>query len=64
MRAARRGLANMAIQSYLTAAVINLKRLAKAAMDLPARYRHPYTQILRPRGHNPRDSYPALVSAA
>ena len=28
-RAVRRGLANMAIQAYLTAAVINLKRLAK-----------------------------------
>lgn len=29
-RAVRRGLANVAIQAYLTAAVINLKRLAKA----------------------------------
>ena len=29
-RAVRRGLANMAIQAFLTAAVINLKRLAKA----------------------------------
>lgn len=29
-RAARRGLANVTIQSYLTAAVMNLKRLAKA----------------------------------
>jgi transposase len=31
-RAARRGLANVAIQAYLTAAVINLKRLAKALL--------------------------------
>ena len=30
-RAVRRGLANVAIQSWLTAAAINLKRLAKAA---------------------------------
>ena len=30
-RAVRRGLANMAIQAYLTAAVINLKRLATFA---------------------------------
>jgi len=30
-RAVRRGLANMSIQAYLTAAVINLKRLAKHA---------------------------------
>jgi hypothetical protein len=30
-RAVRRGLANMSIQAYLTAAVINLKRLAKYA---------------------------------
>ena len=30
-RAARRGLANVAIQAYLTAAVINLKRLAAYA---------------------------------
>ena len=33
-RAARRGLANVAIQAYLTAAVINLKRLAGHAGDL------------------------------
>ena len=32
-RAVRRGLANVAIQAYLTAAVINLKRLAKYAGD-------------------------------
>ena len=31
-RAARRGLANVAIQAYLTAAAINLKRLAKALL--------------------------------
>lgn len=33
-RAARRGLDNMKIQAYLTAAAINLKRLAKACMAL------------------------------
>ena len=33
-RAVRRGLANVAIQAYLTAAVINLKRLATHAGDL------------------------------
>jgi len=33
-RAVRRGLANMSIQAYLTAAVINLKRLAKYAGGL------------------------------
>jgi IS5 family transposase len=34
-RAVRRGLRNVAIQSYLTAAVINLKRLAKALAGNP-----------------------------
>lgn len=34
-RAVRRGLWNVAIQSYLTAAVINLKRLAKALAGNP-----------------------------
>ena len=33
-RAIRRGLANMQIQAYLTAAVINLKRLAAAVIAL------------------------------
>jgi hypothetical protein len=33
-RAVRRGLQNMRIQSYLTAAAINLKRLAAALLDL------------------------------
>ena len=32
-RAARRGLENVAIQAYLTAAAINLKRLAKALLS-------------------------------
>ena len=36
-RAVRRGLANVAIQSYLTAAVMNLKRLA-AALSSPFRF--------------------------
>ncbi|MCH8151303.1 MAG: hypothetical protein IH830_02890 [Planctomycetes bacterium] len=39
-RAARRGRWNVAIQSYLTAAVVNLKRLAKAAGYLWAWIRH------------------------
>jgi IS5 family transposase len=33
-RAVRRGLANMKIQAYLTAAAINLKRLAAALLAL------------------------------
>jgi Transposase DDE domain len=37
-RAVRRGLANMKIQAYLTAAAINLKRLAAAALTLFARW--------------------------
>jgi hypothetical protein len=37
-RAVRRGLANMKIQAYLTAAAINLKRLAAAAFVLFARW--------------------------
>ena len=35
-RAVRRGLANMKIQAYLTAAAINLKRLAAAIVALPS----------------------------
>ena len=38
-RAVRRGLANVAIQAYLTAAVINLKRLAAHAGLLFAQIR-------------------------
>jgi hypothetical protein len=37
-RAVRSGLANMKIQAYLTAAAINLKRLAAAAFVLFARW--------------------------
>jgi Transposase DDE domain len=37
-RAVRRGLANMKIQAYLTAAAINLKRLAAAVLALLARW--------------------------
>jgi hypothetical protein len=37
-RAVRRGLANMKIQAYLTAAAINLKRLAAAALALFGRW--------------------------
>jgi IS5 family transposase len=36
-RAVRRGLANMKIQAYLTAAAINLKRLATAVLAFFAR---------------------------
>lgn len=44
-RAARRGLVNVAIQSYLTAAVMNLKRLAalRAGRRLPVRLPASYT---------------------
>jgi len=37
-RAVRRGLANMKIQAYLTAAAINLKRLAAALLALVLRW--------------------------
>ena len=37
-RAVRRGLANMSIQAYLTAAAINLKRLAAALLALLLRW--------------------------
>jgi IS5 family transposase len=37
-RAVRRGLANMKIQAYLTAAAINLKRLAAALLALLLRW--------------------------
>jgi hypothetical protein len=37
-RAVRRGLANMKIQAYLTAAAINLKRLAAAILALLTRW--------------------------
>jgi len=43
-RAARRGLANVQIQAYLTAAVMNLKRLARAAAAL---LRHIYTHLAK-----------------
>jgi hypothetical protein len=38
-RAARRGLANVRIQSYLTAAAMNLKRLAALLLSLLLRWR-------------------------
>jgi hypothetical protein len=48
-RAVRRGLANMRIQAYLTAAAINLKRLATAALVLfglwIARWSRAYARI-------------------
>ena len=39
-RAVRRGLANVAIQVYLTAAVMNLKRLAGAFLQFFAGYKY------------------------
>ncbi len=45
-RAVRRGLANVAIQAYLTAAVINLKRLAAHAGGLYSDILNYLAQIL------------------
>jgi transposase len=45
-RAVRRGLANVAIQAYLTAAVINLKRLAKYAGALSGNFSGHLANIL------------------
>ena len=45
-RAVRRGLANVAIQAYLTAAVINLKRLATHAGGLYSDILNYLAQIL------------------
>ena len=42
-RAVRRGLANMKIQAYLTAAAINLKRLAAALLALLLRWLVPWS---------------------
>jgi hypothetical protein len=47
-RAIRRGLANMRIQAYLTAAAIDLKRLAAALFALTARWLARFTQSGRP----------------
>jgi len=47
-RAVRRGLDNVAIQVYLTAAVINLKRLAKAVAHLFLPFRSPMSPQNRP----------------
>jgi len=44
-RAVRRGLANMKIQAYLTAAAVNLKRLAAALLRLFTRMRSPETLV-------------------
>ena len=52
-RAVRRGLSNLRIQAYLTAAVINLKRLVTHGAGLPARLvaallaRHQYRRAAR-----------------
>jgi transposase len=46
-RAVRRGLANMRIQAYLTAAAVNLKRLATAALVLSRLWIRPLEQGLR-----------------
>jgi transposase len=45
-RAVRRGLDNMRIQSFLTAAAINLKRLAAALLDLIRALLRPYARNL------------------
>ena len=45
-RAVRRGLANMSIQAYLTAVVINLKRLATYAGGLFADFPGYFANIL------------------
>lgn len=56
-RAARRGLANVAIQSYLTAATMNLKRLAALRDDL----RHP---VRRPLSYTKHTTHPRSWFAA
>ena len=48
-RAARRGLWNVAIQVYLTAAVMNLKRLAMAAFSCSIRFLKLLDLLLRPQ---------------
>lgn len=53
-RAARRGRWNVAIQSYLTAAVVNLKRLAKAADYLWAWIRHAVDWMVERFAHKAR----------
>lgn len=65
-RAARRGLWNMAIQAYLTAAVMNLKRLAALwlrlwGMDLPGRRPVDFIGGL-PSRPNPTSSPPARLT--
>ena len=46
-RAMRRGLWNVGVQAYLTAAVLNLKRLVNA-LGLPERFSGPFSAILSP----------------
>ena len=53
-RAARRGLANMKIQAYLTAAAINLKRLAAALLAIIHVWRALSAHIGRTAGHHGR----------
>jgi hypothetical protein len=48
-RAVRRGLANMKIQAYLTAAAINLKRLAAALLALVLRWIVRWSTFAAPR---------------
>jgi Transposase DDE domain len=48
-RAVRRGLANMKIQAYLTAAAINLKRLAAALLALLLRWIVRWSTFAAPR---------------
>ena len=48
-RAVRRGLSNVAIQAYLTAAVINLKRLVASVGLLFAQFRFYFWNMLSQR---------------
>jgi len=55
-RAVRRGIVNMKIQAYLTAAAINLKRLAAAILALLARGPVDLlVEVRHRRGRNSRD---------
>jgi transposase len=66
-RAVRRGLANMRIQAYLTAAAINLKRLATAALVLfglwIARWSRAYARICCAMGYLAAQARPAWAMA-
>ena len=64
-RAVRRGLENMKIQSYLTAAAINLKRLAAALLArLRALWTARVARIRRLRAHRAHPRRAGFLSAA